>query len=79
MKKRKKILLSPDEPGLDFKTKQRRTVLQEFQLMSPEEIFQLAVDAGIYDADGNLTKEYASNEQQLNRCVQCLHDVSKKA
>lgn len=55
---KKKVLLDPNAPGLDEDTRRRRRVLAEMQRMSRQELFQLAVRAGIYTKKGKLTKEY---------------------
>ncbi len=57
-KSKKKLRLDPKAPGLDDETRRRRRVLAEMQRMSPEELFQLAVRAGIYTKKGKLTKNY---------------------
>ena len=54
----KQIELPPDAPGLDRATRERRQALAELQKMPAKEIFQLAVEAGIYAPDGKLTKDY---------------------
>lgn len=46
------------EETLDFATRTRRAVLAEMKKMTPEELFQLAVRAGIYTPDGKLTPYY---------------------
>ena len=64
MKKRKiRIKLSPNAPGLDEETRQRRRVLAELQRMSNAEIFQLMVRAGIYTKSGKLTKHYRDDAE----------------
>ena len=50
--------LDPDAPGLDERTRARRRVLAEMRAMSVEELFALAVRAGIYTEDGELTPPY---------------------
>ena len=57
------ITLDPDAPGLDEETRRRRRVLAEMQQMSAEEIFQLAVRAGIYTEDGQLTPPYRDDAE----------------
>lgn len=39
--------LDPDAPGLDEETRQRRRILAEMRKMSADEIFAIAVSAGI--------------------------------
>jgi len=58
-----RITLDPDAPGLDEETRRRRRVLAEMQQMSAEEIFQLAVRAGIYTEDGQLTPPYRDDAE----------------
>ena len=50
--------LSPDAPGLDEPTRQRRRVLAAMARMSAEELRELAARAGIYTPDGKLTEAY---------------------
>lgn len=38
-----------------------RRVRESFQRMSPEEMFKLAVDVGIYTEDGRLTTTYGGD------------------
>jgi hypothetical protein len=52
------IILDPEAPGLDDDTRARRRILAEMQKMSPQELFELAVRAGIYTPDGRLTPPY---------------------
>ena len=59
----KRIALDPDAPGLDEDTRQRRQALAEMQKMSVEELFQLAVRAGIYTEDGQLTPPYRDDAE----------------
>lgn len=51
-------LLDPDEPGLDEETRFRRQVLKEMATWSTDEHCALAVRAGIYTEDGELTPPY---------------------
>lgn len=53
--------LDPNAPGLDEMTRKRRRALVSMQQMSTEELFQLAVRAGIYTKKGKLTKPYRTN------------------
>jgi len=55
---RERISLDPDAPGLDEDTRQRRRALVELQKLSAEELFQVAVRAGIYTEDGQLAPPY---------------------
>lgn len=55
--------LDPEAPGLDEETRRRRRVLAEMRRMSGEEIFQLAVRAGIYTEDGQLTPPYRDDAE----------------
>lgn len=54
----RKPSLDPDHPGLDPDTRARRLVLAEMRAMTSEELFELAVRAGIYTKDGKLTAPY---------------------
>ena len=45
-------------PVLDAETRQRRAALENMKKMSPREMFELAVRAGVYTPDGKLTPEY---------------------
>ncbi len=51
-------MLDPDAPGLDEDTRQRRRSLVELQKLSVLDLFQVAVRAGIYTEDGQLTPPY---------------------
>ena len=53
-----RIQLDPNATGLDEATRMRRRALAEMQRMSTDEIFKLAVRAGIYTKSGKLTKHY---------------------
>ncbi len=53
-----RIALDPEAPGLDEDTRQRRRSLAELQRLSIDELFQVAVRAGIYTPDGELTPPY---------------------
>jgi hypothetical protein len=55
---RRKPKLDPNAPGLDDMTRRRRRALANLQRMSPQELLQLAVRAGIYTENGKLTKHY---------------------
>lgn len=57
-KNEKKRGLDPDAPGLDPETRARRRVLAEMREMGAEELFELAIRAGIYTRDGRLTPPY---------------------
>ncbi len=48
----------PNSPGLDEATRRRRRALAEMQRMSTEDLFKLAVRAGIYTKSGQLAKLY---------------------
>lgn len=52
------IKLDPEAPGLDEETRRRRRVLARMQAMSDEEFMALAVAAGVYTEDGQLTPPY---------------------
>lgn len=53
-----RISLDPDAPGLDEDTRRRRRALAELQKLSIEELFQVAVRAGVYTKDGELAAPY---------------------
>jgi hypothetical protein len=55
--------LDPDAPGLDEDTRQRRQALAELQKLSVEELFQVAVRAGIYTEDGQLAPPYRDDAE----------------
>jgi hypothetical protein len=55
--------LDPEAPGLDEDTRRRRRVLAEMQQMTPDELFQLAVQAGILTEDGQLTPPYRDDAE----------------
>jgi len=61
------LKLDPNAPGLDEETRQRRRVLAEMQQMSPEELHQAMVSAGIYTEDGKLTAPYRGDEPSAYR------------
>jgi len=50
--------LDPEAPGLDEDTRRRRRALAELQKLSVGELFRVAVRAGIYTEDGELTPPY---------------------
>jgi hypothetical protein len=50
--------LDPEAPGLDEDTRRRRRTLVDLQKLSIDELFQVAVRAGIYTKDGELTPPY---------------------
>lgn len=53
--------LDPNAPGLDAMTRRRREVLAKLQALSTEDLFKLAVRAGIYTEDGKLTEPYTDS------------------
>ena len=57
----------PTGAALDEKTRRRRIVLAEMEQMSAEELFQIAVRAGIYTKDGKLTRPY-QDEASASAC-----------
>jgi hypothetical protein len=60
--------VNPKAPGLDEKTRMRRRALKKLQQMSADDLFKLAVSAGIYTKGGKLTKHYrADAEPSANR------------
>jgi hypothetical protein len=50
--------LDPEAPGLDERTRIRRRVLADMGKMTPQELFAIAVRAGIYTPEGELTPNY---------------------
>lgn len=60
-------VLDPDAPGLDEDTRQRRRALVELQKLSVEELFRVAVRAGIYTEDGQLAPPYR-DDGEPNAC-----------
>lgn len=52
------IQLDPNAPGLDDETRRRRHVLATLQRLSSAEVLELAIRAGIYTREGDLTAEY---------------------
>lgn len=55
--------LDPEAPGHDEETRIRRRALAKLRALSPEERFQLAVRAGIYTPDGQLTPPYRDDAE----------------
>jgi hypothetical protein len=53
--------LDPDAPGLDEDTRRRRRVLAEMTKMTPHELLDLAVRAGIFTPEGEFTESYKDN------------------
>jgi hypothetical protein len=51
---------NPNAPGVDEMTRRRREALEKLQRLSIGEVFQLAVRAGIYTIDGELTEPYGA-------------------
>ena len=64
---RKRQALNPDEPGIDEATRRRRQGLVKLTQMSIAELRQLAISAGIWDEDGNLTEHYVGDEPSAHR------------
>lgn len=60
---KRRVTLDPNAPGLDETTRQRRVALAELEQLSTAEIFQVAVRAGIYTADGQLTEHYRDDAE----------------
>jgi hypothetical protein len=58
-----KPTLDPEAPGLDEMTRRRRRVLAKMEQMSPDALFQLAVRAGIFTEDGQLTPPYRDDAE----------------
>lgn len=55
--------LDPDAPGLDDMTRRRRRALAAMQRMTTDELFGLAVRAGIYTKSGRLAKPYRPSSE----------------
>lgn len=62
-----KPTLNPNAPGLDEMTRRRRRALAKLEAMSAEQVFQIAVRAGIYTKSGRLTKHYRGDEPSATR------------
>ena len=60
---KKRITLDPEAPGLDEDTRRRRRALAELQKLSVDELFGVAVRAGIYTEDGELTSPYRDDAE----------------
>jgi len=59
--------LDPEAPGLDEDTRRRRRLLAEMLRMSPEELRDLAVRAGILTPEGELTEPYKDDSPSPHR------------
>ena len=57
--------LDPEAPGLDEETRVRRRALAKLQQLSPRELFELAVRAGIYTPDGERTEPYRPSGEEI--------------
>ncbi|MBK8251745.1 MAG: hypothetical protein IPK82_03645 [Polyangiaceae bacterium] len=55
--------LDAEAPGLDEMTRRRRRVLARMEQMTDAERFALAVSAGIYTSDGQLTAAYRADAE----------------
>jgi len=55
--------LGPSEPELDEMTRRRREALAALEKLPLAEIFKIAVRAGIYTEDGQLTPPYRSDAE----------------
>lgn len=64
-----RIPLDPDAPGLDEETRRRRRALLELTQLPIEELFQVAVRAGLFTPDGELTEPYRTDEPSAYRTV----------
>ena len=58
-----KPTLDPEAPGLDEDTRRRRRILAKLEQMSPDEAVELAKDAGILTADGQLAPQYRDDAE----------------
>lgn len=63
-----KPTLDPEAPNLDEGTRRRRRILAKMENMSTKELFDLAIRAGIYTSDGELTEHYRDNELNISTC-----------
>ncbi|MGK4000139.1 hypothetical protein [Sorangium sp. So ce1024] len=61
--------LDPEAPGLDEDTRRRRRVLADMKKKSSQELFDLAVQAGIFTPEGELTSPYKENSPSPYRDV----------
>jgi hypothetical protein len=55
--------LDPEAPGLDEDTRRRRRILAKLEQMTPDELVELAKDAGILTADGQLAPRYRADAE----------------
>ena len=55
--------LDPNAAGLDEETRRRRRALAKMQQMSPPQLLQLAVKAGIYTENGKVTAAYGADAE----------------
>jgi hypothetical protein len=55
--------LDPNAPGLDEMTRRRRRALAAMTKMTADELFGLAVRAGIYTKAGKLAKPYRTDSE----------------
>lgn len=53
--------LDPQAPDLDEETRKRRRALARMQKMSPQDLLDLAIRAGIYTSDGALAAPYRAD------------------
>lgn len=59
-----KPTLDPEAPNLDEDTRRRRRILAKMENISTKELFDLAIRAGIYAPDGELTEHYRDDESK---------------
>ena len=62
--KKPMVWLDPEAPGLDEETRQRRRALLAMRNMSSKERMAIAVKAGIYTEDGQLTEKYRHDNEK---------------
>ncbi len=55
--------LDPEAPGLDEDTRRRRRILAKLEQMTPDQLVELAKDAGILTADGQLAPQYRDDAE----------------
>lgn len=58
MSRKRKILLPPDEPGLDLETKKRREALKHLQEMTQVEFIELLCQSGSHLPDGSVDPKF---------------------
>ena len=62
-KRRRRAQIADYEERLDEETRRRRAVLEEMERMSPDELVELAIRAGILTEDGKLAPPYRDDAE----------------